>query len=132
MFCDSREATHWATTKGLPSPPIMAEGEGICVAIRVRPLSGRERIQGQRAIWRCLPNYNSITQTNAEGNPLPERNTGSTFFTFDKVFDEESTTTQVYEAIGKPIVSSVVQGFNGTIFAYGQVRLRSCDVVKDD
>jgi len=94
--------------------------EGICVAIRARPMSSKEKLQGQRALWRCLPAHNSITLTGPDGNPLPDRNPGFGFFTYDKVFSENASTSDVYQAIGGPIVSSVLQGFNGTIFAYGQ------------
>lgn len=94
--------------------------EGICVAIRARPMSSKEKLQGQRALWRCLPAHNSITLTGPDGNPLPDRNPGFGFFTYDKVFSENASTSDVYQAIGRPIVSSVLQGFNGTIFAYGQ------------
>lgn len=43
-----------------------------------------------------------------------------TNFRFDRVFDMESTQKQVYDIAAKPIIDSVLDGFNGTIFAYGQ------------
>ena len=43
-----------------------------------------------------------------------------TNFRFDRVFDMESTQKQVYDLAAKPIIDSVLDGFNGTIFAYGQ------------
>ena len=43
-----------------------------------------------------------------------------TNFRFDRVFDMESTQKQVYDVAAKPIIDSVLDGFNGTIFAYGQ------------
>jgi centromeric protein E len=106
--------TGWGVLRGA-----MAE-ESICVAIRVRPLNGREKIQGQRSIWRTLPEHDSITLITPEGNPLPDRSANHTFFTYDKVFDEAASTRELYQAVCAPIVSSVVEGFNGTIFAYGQ------------
>ena len=39
---------------------------------------------------------------------------------FDHVFDSNSTQKQVYDVAAKPIIDSVLEGFNGTIFAYGQ------------
>jgi hypothetical protein len=36
------------------------------------------------------------------------------------VFDVDSTQQQVYEMAGRPVVTSLFDGFNGTIFAYGQ------------
>jgi len=40
-------------------------------------------------------------------------------FMFDRVFDMDSNQKQVYDAAAKPIIDSVLEGFNGTIFAYG-------------
>ena len=40
-------------------------------------------------------------------------------FTFDKVFDLESTQEEVYEEV-KSTIEDVLKGYNGTIFAYGQ------------
>lgn len=41
-------------------------------------------------------------------------------FTFDRVFNHESTQEEVYDFSAKPIVEDVLKGYNGTIFAYGQ------------
>ena len=92
--------------------------EGITVAIRMRPLNKNEG-EKQR-VWKVLPKYNSVTQTTSTGKPLSERVTGRTYFAFDKVFEENVDTSQVYDDVAKGIVSSVVNGLNGTIFAYGQ------------
>ena len=92
----------------------------------MRPLNTRESSSGNasgsdgRRIWRTLQKYNSIAQTTADGKPLPERIENRNFFTFDKVFGEKSTTGDVYANAARNIVSSVMTGLNGTIFAYGQ------------
>ena len=36
---------------------------------------------------------------------------------FDHVFDSNSTQKEVYDLAAKPIIDSVLEGFNGTIFA---------------
>nr|CAD7406430.1 unnamed protein product [Timema cristinae] len=41
-------------------------------------------------------------------------------FTFDAVYDWNSRQEDLYEESIRPLVSSVLDGFNGTIFAYGQ------------
>eukprot|EP00824_Muranothrix_gubernata_P004359 TRINITY_DN15540_c0_g1_i1.p1 TRINITY_DN15540_c0_g1~~TRINITY_DN15540_c0_g1_i1.p1 ORF type:complete len:662 (-),score=156.44 TRINITY_DN15540_c0_g1_i1:430-2196(-) len=41
-------------------------------------------------------------------------------FIFDSVFDTESVQEDVYDIAAKPIVDCVLEGFNGTILAYGQ------------
>jgi hypothetical protein len=49
-------------------------------------------------------------------NPLNELKT----FTFDRVFDTESTQAEIFEKTAKPLIADVLQGYNATIFTYGQ------------
>ena len=41
-------------------------------------------------------------------------------FTFDVVFGPDSKQVDVYNECARKIVDSVLEGYNGTIFAYGQ------------
>ena len=41
-------------------------------------------------------------------------------FVYDFVFEPGATQDQVYDRIARPVISDVLRGFNGTIFAYGQ------------
>jgi kinesin family protein 3/17 len=41
-------------------------------------------------------------------------------FTFDYVYDQDSSQVEVYENTAKPAVMSTLQGYNATILAYGQ------------
>jgi len=45
---------------------------------------------------------------------------GANKFHYDQVFDINATQELLYEEAVKPIVISVMEGFNGTVFAYGQ------------
>ena len=45
---------------------------------------------------------------------------GSSKFNYDQVFDSDSQQSLIYERAVKPIVEGVMEGFNGTVFAYGQ------------
>jgi len=56
--------------------------------------------------------YISIQNPNKENSPKG--------FTFDAVYDQYSTQKMVYDETAFPLVESVLDGFNGTIFAYGQ------------
>lgn len=38
---------------------------------------------------------------------------------FDHVFDGSSFTKQIYEEVGESMVDSALEGYNGTLFAYG-------------
>ena len=42
-------------------------------------------------------------------------------FTFDHVYDANTRQIDVFDEVARPIVDSVIGGYNGTIFAYGQV-----------
>jgi kinesin family member 5 len=41
-------------------------------------------------------------------------------YNFDKIFDPSAQQVDVYNGAIKPIIESVLEGFNGTILAYGQ------------
>ena len=85
--------------------------EGILVGIRMRPMNDREITAGQEMIYKCMNTHNAVSQIK-EGHAVE----GQTYY-YDKVFDETSSTSNVYDAIGKDIVRGVVSGINGTIFA---------------
>lgn len=40
-------------------------------------------------------------------------------FGFDKVFDENVTQAEVYEATTRGLLDNVLDGYNATVFAYG-------------
>ncbi|KAK2505630.1 hypothetical protein MC885_013086 [Smutsia gigantea] len=87
----------------------MAEEGAVAVCVRVRPLNSREEALGEdtQAYWKT--DNNAIYQVD-----------GSKSFNFDRVFHSNETTKNVYEEIAVPIIDSAIQGYNGTIFAYGQ------------
>jgi len=51
---------------------------------------------------------------------ISQINTTVKNFTYDYVFDEVSTQQEVYEQSSFSLVENVLNGYNGTIFAYGQ------------
>jgi kinesin family protein 5 len=53
-----------------------------------------------------------MTSSYENGSPLS--------FTFDHAFPPSAAQVDVYNVSAKPIVESVMQGFNGTVLAYGQ------------
>lgn len=88
----------------------------------MRPLTSSDSApaDSNARVWRVSQKHNSVTQTTAAGEPLPERVKGRNFFTFDKTFGEDASTKQVYDSVAGGILQSVMNGLNGTIFAYGQ------------
>ncbi|XP_036709909.1 centromere-associated protein E isoform X5 [Balaenoptera musculus] len=87
----------------------MADEGAVAVCVRVRPLNSREEALGKdtQVYWKT--DNNTIYQVD-----------GSKSFNFDRVFHSNETTKNVYEEIAVPIIDSAIQGYNGTIFAYGQ------------
>uniref|UniRef100_A0A8C9NQ49 Kinesin-like protein n=1 Tax=Serinus canaria TaxID=9135 RepID=A0A8C9NQ49_SERCA len=56
----------------------------------------------------------SIRNPRAAPGELPKT------FTFDAVYDASSKQADLYDETVRPLIDSVLQGFNGTVFAYGQ------------
>ncbi|XP_031686000.1 centromere-associated protein E isoform X8 [Oncorhynchus kisutch] len=93
----------------------MAEESAVKVCVRVRPLIEREETAAESAesvkfYWKT--DKKTIHQVD-DGNLTKN-------FSFDRVFSAEETTLQLYQELAKPLVVSAVEGYNGTIFAYGQ------------
>lgn len=83
----------------------------ITVICRFRPLNNKEKEISQSTCV-SFPNPTSVVVSSQDQTPLT--------FSFDKVFSPNSKQEEVYEYSAKHIIESVMQGFNGTIFAYGQ------------
>ena len=53
-------------------------------------------------------------------NPKATTDEPAKTFTYDQVYDWNSQQLELFSITAKPIVDSVMAGYNGTIFAYGQ------------
>ena len=84
----------------------MAEAVTIRVMCRFRPLNSKE-IERKDAF---VPQFPNDTQVKVDGKT----------YSFDRVFNQETSQETVYKAAALPIVKDVLAGFNGTMFAYGQ------------
>lgn len=93
-------------------PPKSNAKEAVKVSVRLRPMSEKETKAG----FKKIVEIDKKTATVRIQNPQNQTIT----FTFDYGFPEDCTQEEVYEATAAPIVSGVLEGFNGTIFAYGQ------------
>jgi kinesin family protein 3/17 len=92
--------------------------ESVKVILRCRPFIEKEKIAGYSNIVKIEPKTGTVTisdSRNEKGkNEIPKT------FTFDTVFDWNCTQTEVYSMTAREIVDGVLQGYNGTVFAYGQ------------
>ena len=94
----------------------MSSSESIKVVVRCRPLNSREKEDGRLKIVDMDRKTGQVVLNNPKGdNSEPPKQ-----FTFDSVMDESITQKEVYELSARPIVANVIEGYNGTVFAYGQ------------
>ena len=93
------------------------------VVVRCRPLNKKELGEDRKPIITIDENQVSIVKGIGKDNHVmsdEENKATKKSFTFDAAYDEQSTQKQFYEESCYPLVESVMEGFNGTIFAYGQ------------
>ena len=64
------------------------------------------------------PEDNPVQKFSRQIVPTGKRVKDQTFG-FDRIFDQGTTQGEVYEATTKPLLDSVLDGYNATIFAYG-------------
>ncbi|XP_031626150.1 kinesin-like protein KIF3A [Contarinia nasturtii] len=92
------------------------EIENVRVVVRVRPMdkseleSGCENCVKVDKINRCI----TVIKPNAPATEPPKN------YYFDSVYAEDSTQIDLYVDTARPIVDKVLEGYNGTILAYGQ------------
>jgi len=96
------------------------ENDSFKVYVRIRPLNNKE--QGSRNAKRRL------TVTKTEDNMIfvfaPQTGVESAYqkeksYYFDRVFDSNTSTIDVYQRALTPAIQNVINGFNSTILAYG-------------
>lgn len=101
--------------------------ETVKVMVRTRPMNQKEFDRGIHSklyyfiigCKRIVLNDKSassvsITKPDEGSSEIPRT------FTFDLVYGEDSNQNEVYDECAFGLVESVIEGYNGTIFAYGQ------------
>ncbi|XP_063682875.1 kinesin-like protein KIF19 isoform X4 [Bolinopsis microptera] len=94
------------------------ETQNLTVVLRVRPPT--ERHVGKDRIVHVLDGQMVIlTDPRDEDDILRAKRSREKRYMFDIAFDSYNTQLDVYLATTKPLISSVLDGFNATVFAYG-------------
>lgn len=78
------------------------------VAVRVRPLSANEIINGATSCVDVLFEKSQISISSEKK------------YNFDYVMDENYSQQQLYKKCVQPLIRKVIKGFNATVLAYGQ------------
>lgn len=84
------------------------------VAVRLRPRNSEE-LSTDADFADCVE-----LQPELKRLKLRRNNWDSDTFEFDEVLTEFASQKRVYEVVAKPVVESVLDGYNGTVMAYGQ------------
>lgn len=90
-------------------------GERIRVVVRCRPLSKSEIRSGYKSIVEVDSARGSVSLSHPDS---PQENARQ--FSFDAAYGSHSRQSDLYSETFSTLVDSVMNGFNGTIFAYGQ------------
>ncbi|KAL5007549.1 hypothetical protein ScPMuIL_016355 [Solemya velum] len=92
------------------------QAECVKVVVRCRPMAQKELDDSHERIVDMDVNRGVIEIRNPKTSSSEPKKT----FTFDSVYDWNSKQKDLYEETFRDLVQSVLEGFNGTIFAYGQ------------
>ncbi|XP_041433618.1 kinesin family member 3B S homeolog isoform X2 [Xenopus laevis] len=90
--------------------------ESVRVVVRCRPMNSKELAAGYERVVDVDVKLGQVSVKVHKG----ATNELSKTFTFDAIYDSNSKQVELYDETFRPLVDSVLLGFNGTIFAYGQ------------
>jgi kinesin family protein 5 len=97
----------------------MAQNVRVCC--RFRPFNARElRESGGEAVINTEDQSLNNTLVQLKKSALDKADTDTGKFSYDRVFWPNISQADVYTHAAKPLVQSIMDGFNTTIFAYGQ------------
>ncbi len=82
------------------------------VGVRIRPMVPYEIDAGATVAAMSDKNNRSVIFS----HPTARKSNAE----FDWVFPQNATQVQVYDALCKPLIDKIFEGFNATVFAYGQ------------
>ena len=88
------------------------KSENVKVAVRCRPLNSLEKERGDAVSVVVNRAAGSISVSRGEEGGDAVRQ-----FTFDLTYGSDAEQLSLYEEAARPIVDSVLTGYNGTIFA---------------
>ncbi|XP_055901173.1 osmotic avoidance abnormal protein 3-like [Biomphalaria glabrata] len=89
--------------------------ETVKVIVRCRPMNQREKGLNCKTVIAMDTPRGQCSIVNPSDSKAPPK-----MFTFDGSYFTDSTTEQIYGENAYPLVEGVIEGYNGTIFAYGQ------------
>uniref|UniRef100_A0A1L8E5K3 Kinesin-like protein n=1 Tax=Nyssomyia neivai TaxID=330878 RepID=A0A1L8E5K3_9DIPT len=92
------------------------KNECVQVVVRCRPLSNKEENGNYQKVVEVFPARGVVEIQNPQETTKENRK----MFTYDAVYGPHATQQNLYDETVRPLVSSVLEGFNCCVFAYGQ------------
>jgi len=95
----------------------------VVVGVRSRPLNELEQNMGDEDAWVYEPDAGVLYEKSVlTGGSIAGGPNGMVTreHTYDFVYPPDTHTVQVYDSVCQPIVAAAMEGYNGTLFAYGQ------------
>lgn len=106
----------WSAENGSPlSKDDKDKGVNVQVILRCRPFSEDDVRAKTPMVVTCNEDKQEVIVTLNTGSKLIDKT-----FSFDKVFGPGSKQKDLYDQVVDPIVKEALEGYNWTIFAYGQ------------
>lgn len=84
-----------------------SSGDSVKVAIRCRPMSDKEMKENRHCVVKIEQLAGQVTVKS------PKAPGGEKTFTFDIVFGMETKQVDLYNEAARPIIESVLEGYNG-------------------
>ncbi|XP_065361380.1 kinesin-like protein KIF18A [Calliphora vicina] len=109
----------------------MSEQKNIKVVVRVRPYNRRELEQNQRTVIKVMDKTTLLFDPDEDDDEfffqgikqnyrdITKRVNKKLSMEYDRVFDTDTTNMQIFEECTAPLVDSVLNGYNGSVFVYG-------------
>jgi len=110
------------TTAAMSSAWMNTSSNAVTLTNSTQSLSGCVHRMPTRSILRVVNRDTVVVMDPDEEKPYLDQVQGRTKsrrYTFDVAFSGTASNAEVYEATGKGLISSVVNGMNSTVFAYG-------------
>lgn len=98
----------------MPPKALPSKAESVKVIVRCRPMDEKEKVAGHERIVDMDPRRGLVEVKMGKNGEPPKS------FTFDAIYDWNSKQRDLYDESFRDLVQAVLDGFNGTIFAYGQ------------
>ena len=98
----------------------LGEHNRIKVGVRFRPLSENEVKRGEKERTNDYLKTSGSQVKIVNPRPAPGQAAKADEYAFDALYTMDDTTSKVFKDLAQPLVHLLVEGFNGTIFAYGQ------------